>query len=60
MGGLERLNAILITTLSSVLVMLPLALAYGAGHETLQPLMALPALYGRFSCCWPPAASVQA
>ena len=40
--------------------MLPLALAYGAGHETLQPLMALPALYGRFNCCWPQAASVQA
>ena len=63
-GSLERLNAILMTALTSSLGMLPLALAFGAGNEILQPLaivvlgglitstlltlVVIPALYARF------------
>jgi cation efflux system protein involved in nickel and cobalt tolerance len=63
-GSLDRLNAILMTALTSALGMLPLALAFGAGNEILQPLaivvlgglitstiltlLVLPALYARF------------
>jgi len=63
-GSLERLNAILMTALSSALGALPLALAFGAGSEILQPLaivvlgglitstaltlLVIPALYARF------------
>ena len=63
-GSLERLNAILMTALTSALGMLPLTLAFGAGSEILQPLaivvlgglitstlltlVVLPALYARF------------
>ena len=38
MGSLERVNAILMTALTSALGMLPLAIASGAGNEILQPL----------------------
>ncbi|MEN9861495.1 MAG: hypothetical protein RLZZ515_1977, partial [Cyanobacteriota bacterium] len=64
-GSLERLNAILMTALSSALGTLPLAVAFGAGSEILQPLavvvlgglitstaltlLVIPALYARFS-----------
>ncbi|MGA1476233.1 MAG: efflux RND transporter permease subunit, partial [Prochlorothrix sp.] len=37
-GSLERVNAILMTALTSALGMLPLAIASGAGNEILQPL----------------------
>jgi nickel/cobalt tolerance cation efflux system protein len=63
-GSLQRLNAILMTALTSALGTLPLALAFGAGNEILQPLaivvlgglitstlltlLVLPALYARF------------
>ncbi len=63
-GSLERLNAILMTALSSALGTLPLALAFGAGSEILQPLavvvlgglitstaltlLVIPSLYARF------------
>jgi hypothetical protein len=63
-GSLQRLNAILMTALTSAFGTLPLALAFGAGNEILQPLaivvlgglitstlltlMVLPALYARF------------
>ena len=63
-GSLERLNAILMTALSSALGALPLAMAFGAGNEILQPLaivvlgglitstaltlLVIPALYARF------------
>ena len=63
-GTLDRLNAILMTALTSSLGMLPLALAFGAGNEILQPLaivvlgglitstlltlVVIPALYSRF------------
>jgi nickel/cobalt tolerance cation efflux system protein len=63
-GSLERVNAILMTALTSALGMLPLAIASGAGNEILQPLaivvlgglftstvltlLVIPALYTRF------------
>ncbi|MEL6456480.1 MAG: efflux RND transporter permease subunit, partial [Cyanobacteria bacterium J06623_5] len=63
-GSLERVNAILMTALTSALGMLPLAIASGAGNEILQPLaivvlgglftstaltlLIIPALYARF------------
>ena len=63
-GSLERLNALLMTALTSSLGMLPLALAFGAGNEILQPLaivvlgglitstlltlVVIPALYARY------------
>ncbi|NER36717.1 MAG: efflux RND transporter permease subunit [Oscillatoria sp. SIO1A7] len=63
-GSLERVNAILMTALTSALGMLPLAIASGAGNEILQPLaivvlgglftstaltlMVIPALYTQF------------
>ena len=37
-GSLERMNAILMTALTSALGMVPLAIASGAGNEILQPL----------------------
>ena len=72
-GSQERLNAILMTALSSALGALPLALAFGAGNEILQPLavvvlgglitstaltlLVLPALYARFGHWLLPPAS---
>lgn len=63
-GSLERVNAILMTALTSALGMLPLAIASGAGNEILQPLaivvlgglitatiltlLVLPSLYAQF------------
>jgi nickel/cobalt tolerance cation efflux system protein len=63
-GSLERVNAILMTALTSALGMLPLAISSGAGNEILQPLavvvlgglftstvltlLVIPALYVRF------------
>ncbi len=63
-GSLERVNAILMTALTSALGMLPLAIASSAGNEILQPLaivvlgglftstaltlLVIPALYARF------------
>lgn len=63
-GSLERVNAILMTALTSALGMLPLALASGAGNEILQPLaivvlgglftstaltlLVIPAIYAKF------------
>ena len=63
-GSLERVNAILMTALTSALGMLPLAVASGAGNEILQPLaivvlgglftstaltlLVIPALYAKF------------
>ncbi|NEP13010.1 MAG: efflux RND transporter permease subunit [Symploca sp. SIO2C1] len=63
-GSLERVNAILMTALTSALGMLPLAMASGAGNEILQPLaivvlgglftstaltlLVIPALYAKF------------
>ncbi|MBP0016591.1 MAG: efflux RND transporter permease subunit [Cyanobacteria bacterium SBLK] len=63
-GSLDRVNAILMTALTSALGMLPLAIASGAGNEILQPLaivvlgglftstaltlLVIPALYARF------------
>ncbi|WP_299405698.1 efflux RND transporter permease subunit [Acaryochloris sp. IP29b_bin.148] len=63
-GSLERVNAILMTALTSALGMLPLAITSGAGNEILQPLaivvlgglftstaltlLVIPALYARF------------
>ena len=71
-GTLDRLNAILMTALTSSLGMLPLALAFGAGNEILQPLaivvlgglitstlltlVVIPALYARFGSRLLPAA----
>jgi nickel/cobalt tolerance cation efflux system protein len=73
-GSLERLNAILMTALSSALGALPLALAFGAGNEILQPLaivvlgglltstaltlLVIPALYARFGRWLLPPAAV--
>ncbi|WP_114992097.1 efflux RND transporter permease subunit [Synechococcus sp. UW179A] len=72
-GTLDRLNAILMTALTSSLGMLPLALAFGAGNEILQPLaivvlgglttstfltlVVIPALYVRFGRWLLPTAS---
>ncbi|NEQ52820.1 MAG: efflux RND transporter permease subunit [Leptolyngbya sp. SIO3F4] len=63
-GALERVDAILMTALTSALGMLPLAIATGAGNEILQPLatvvlgglftstlltlVVIPALYAQF------------
>lgn len=63
-GSLERVNAILMTALTSALGMLPLAISSGAGNEILQPLaivvlgglftstaltlLVIPALYAKF------------
>ncbi|NER92746.1 MAG: efflux RND transporter permease subunit [Symploca sp. SIO1B1] len=63
-GSLDRVNAILMTAITSALGMLPLAIASGAGNEILQPLaivvlgglftstaltlLVIPALYARF------------
>lgn len=63
-GSLDRVNAILMTALTSALGMLPLAVASGAGNEILQPLaivvlgglftstaltlLVIPALYAQF------------
>jgi nickel/cobalt tolerance cation efflux system protein len=63
-GSLERVNAILMTAVTSALGMLPLAIAISAGNEILQPLaivvlgglftstaltlLVIPALYARF------------
>ncbi|MEL7314170.1 MAG: efflux RND transporter permease subunit, partial [Cyanobacteria bacterium J06559_3] len=63
-GSLERVNAILMTALTSALGMLPLAIASGAGNEILKPLaivvlgglftstaltlLVIPALYAKF------------
>ena len=63
-GSLERVNAILMTAVTSSLGMLPLAIAISAGNEILQPLaivvlgglftstaltlLVIPALYARF------------
>jgi nickel/cobalt tolerance cation efflux system protein len=63
-GSLERVNAILMTAVTSALGMLPLAMASGAGNEILQPLaivvlgglftstaltlLVIPALYAKF------------
>ncbi|MFM2172760.1 MAG: hypothetical protein RLZZ54_687 [Cyanobacteriota bacterium] len=75
-GSLERLNAILMTALSSALGALPLALAFGAGNEILQPLaivvlgglitstaltlLVIPALYARFGRWLLPPAAAPA
>lgn len=63
-GSLDRVNAIMMTALTSALGMLPLAVASGAGNEILQPLaivvlgglftstaltlLVIPALYAQF------------
>lgn len=63
-GSLERVNAILMTALTSALGMLPLAISSGAGNEILQPLaivvlgglftstaltlLVIPAIYAKF------------
>jgi len=63
-GSLERIDAILMTALTSALGTLPLVLAHGAGNEILQPLaivvlgglftstaltlLVIPALYAKF------------
>jgi Cu/Ag efflux pump CusA len=63
-GSLERVNAILMTALTSALGMLPLAVSGGAGNEILQPLaivvlgglftstaltlLVIPAIYAKF------------
>jgi cation efflux system protein involved in nickel and cobalt tolerance len=63
-GSLDRVNAILMTALTSALGMFPLAIASGAGNEILQPLaivvlgglftstaltlLVIPALYAKF------------
>jgi cation efflux system protein involved in nickel and cobalt tolerance len=74
-GSLQRLNAILMTALTSALGTLPLALAFGAGNEILQPLaivvlgglitstlltlLVLPALYSRFGRWLLPRATAE-
>lgn len=73
-GSLERVNAILMTALTSALGMLPLAIASGAGNEILQPLaivvlgglftstaltlLVIPALYARFGRWFMPHTTV--
>lgn len=47
-GSPERVNAILMTALTSTLGMLPLAIASGAGNEILQ-LLAIVVLGGLFT-----------
>ena len=75
-GSLERVNAILMTALTSALGMLPLAVASGAGNEILQPLaivvlgglftstaltlLVIPALYARFGQWFVPKAKQPA
>lgn len=72
-GSLERVNAILMTALTSALGMLPLAVASGAGNEILQPLaivvlgglftstlltlLVIPALYAKFGRWFVPQSS---
>lgn len=72
-GSLERVNAILMTALTSALGMLPLAIAHGAGNEILQPLatvvlgglftstaltlLVIPALYAQFGRWFVPPTS---
>lgn len=75
-GSLDRVNAILMTALTSALGMLPLALASGAGNEILQPLatvvlgglftstaltlLVIPALYAQFGCWLKPQSPATA
>lgn len=70
-GSLARVNAILMTALTSALGMLPLAVATGAGNEILQPLavvvlgglftstaltlLVIPALYAQFGAWFLPS-----
>lgn len=72
-GSLDRVNAILMTALTSALGMLPLAIAHGAGNEILQPLatvvlgglftstaltlLVIPALYAQFGRWFVPPTS---
>ncbi len=50
-GSLDRVNAILMTALTSALGMLPLAIASGAGNEILQPL-AIGLVQKRVTLCY--------
>jgi cation efflux system protein involved in nickel and cobalt tolerance len=75
-GSMERINAILMTALTSALGMFPLAIASGAGNEILQPLaivvlgglctstaltlLVIPALYAKFGKWLIPKGKVSA